>query len=134
MSTYANFRTDEDAEKNGITLNLGTSGSFVVRRASGHASAYHKRLSTLLQPHQRALAAGTADQKTVNDLSMQAFIETSLISWDGVTDEKNQPWPFSKEAAKKLFTDLPDLFESVSANSANFKNFLAARLEDSAKN
>ena len=65
---------------------------------------------------------------------MQAFAESSLVGWRGITDPDGKDIPFSAQAAFELFQQLPDLFDAVFQAAGEIDSFRAHRIEVTAKN
>lgn len=134
MSTYRTFKTDSNLETNGITIDYGPAGKFRVARAGGGNKRFNKKFSQVTKPHRRAIAAGAMDDDMAEGLMMDAFIESSLLGWEGVTGEDGQPLEFTKANAKKLFQDLPDLFRELLNDAQNVALFRRSLLEADAGN
>ena len=134
MGTYRKFQQDSRLEQNGIELNLGEVGRFTIARAGGSNQNFAKAFKRLTQPYRRAIASGSLDDKTSQEILIAAHVEATILGWEGVTDESGNPLPFSKENAKKLFTDLPELFEEIRRASEDAANFRAFVMEESAGN
>lgn len=134
MSTYGAFKTDPILEQNGIWLDFGTAGKILVARAGGSNSRFEKRLMALTKPYRKAIQTDTLDKKTDTSIILEAFLDTVILSWEGVTGEDGNDLPFNKENAKKLFTDLPDFFRSVKMSAENAALYRSVMNEDDLKN
>ena len=100
-----------------------------------------------LRPYKQALKRGTMDQAVAEKISLEIFCATVLIGWrtgSGTDDSPYQPnvlidndgkeITFSKEAAVKLFTQLPDLFDAVYEDACSLSTFQVNEEEKTAKN
>jgi hypothetical protein len=134
MSTYKSFKTSENLERDGIILDLGDVGKFRIARAGGRNVRYQKRLEALLRPHRRALQTETMSEEVAREVTIQAFSETVILGWDGVTGPDEQPLPFSVDNCKRLLSDLPDLFNEIRRFAENSSLFLDSIKEAEAKN
>lgn len=134
MSTYSKFENDSTLEQGGITLDLGQAGKFVIARAGGANKSFAKKFHQLTKPIRRAIQTESVDEKTSLDILIDVYVETILIGWEGVTDREGKPFPFSKVNAKKLFSDLPDLFAEIRRHSEDETLFRAIVMEEDAKN
>lgn len=121
MGTYASYKTNQELEKDGIELDLGEAGLFKIARAGGSNQKYLKRVQALSKPYRRAIQAGSIDQKDSDRIVITAFAEHVVLGWERVTGPDGQPLPYTTENAIQLFTDLPDLFQTIqeSANDAS---------------
>jgi hypothetical protein len=134
MSTYRNWKTNKSKESTGITIDLPTGEKFVVKRLGGSNYAYGKKLQELSKPFRREIAGESLSPSIAEGFLVDSFCETSLVSWDNVTDENEQPLAFNDTNAKKLFRDCPDLFAEVTKQAADFKNYLDISREGDQKN
>lgn len=111
--TYAAFKNNETLETKGIILDLGEAGKFRIARAGGANQSFNKTVARLTKPIRRAIQTETIDQKTADKVMVDAYVESVLLGWEGVTGPDGQPLEYNKENATKLFTDLPDLFQEI---------------------
>lgn len=121
--TYGHFRRNETRETQGITLDMGESGKFNLARAGGSNKRYQQALERGMRPHRKSFQQGTLNDEVANKVLMDAFVDTVLLGWEGVTDEAGKPLPYSKEAARKLMTDLPDLFVALREAASDMSLF-----------
>lgn len=133
-STYKAYKTDEAREKTGITLDLGEVGKFKLARAGGSNVQFQKRLMALSKPYRRAIQTGNIDPKVADALLAEAFADTVLLGWDGVTGEDGAKLDFNKANALKLLTDLPDLFKDIREAAEDATLFNLELTEGDAKN
>jgi hypothetical protein len=134
MGTYRNFRTDATIEREGLILDLGDSGKFKIARAGGANDKYQQKLFQLLRPHRRAMQLGTLDPKVDRAIAVEAFVDAILLGWEGVTDENGEALAYSRAAAMKLFTDLPDLLSQLQQSAGDASLFREEYTESDAKN
>ena len=131
---YELFKTDEDIENKGVSLNYGNF-KIVVARAGGSNKKYLNLLEAKLRPYRRQIQTGTLDQETDVRVLAEVYAETVVLGWEGVTNEDGESIPFTKPNIIKLLTELPDLFADLRAQANNVSLFRSedAREED-AKN
>lgn len=134
MSLYKQFKTDEQVEKQGLTLNFADGISIVIARAGGSNDRYFKRMEVLTKPYRRQIEAGTADRKVLQAVIIEVFAETVLLGWENVTDEEGKPLEFNKLNAIKVLTDLPDLFAEIQEQAGKSALFRLSLNEQDAKN
>ena len=130
---YSVFRTDRTLEKEGIILDYGDF-KIKVARAGGANAAFQKALISKIRPFKRQIDAGAIPDGVAERLFLEVYAESVVLGWEGVTDEYGKPFPYSKENAVKLFSDLPDLFRDVQSQAASISNFRAEVTEDTIKN
>lgn len=139
MSLYKQFRTDSDLEVSGIFLEYGENSKkqpirFKVARAGGSNSKFDKVLAEKTKPYRGLLKNDSMDPKLAEKLVMHAYCESVLLGWEGVEDENGNELPFSADNAKKLFTDLPDLFADIREQAGRAALFRQHILEQEAGN
>lgn len=126
MSIYKRFKTDSDLEaKSGIELDYGGGVKIRVLRAGGTNRAFQKALRDSLIKNNRKLSA-MDDDESVRGMA-EVYSETVVIGWEGITDEKDEPLPFSKENVVKVLTELPELFRDIQNAAQSTDLFRAER-------
>lgn len=131
MSLFKQFGTNKNLERTGITVRYDDddapegveSPEFTVARAGGSNIAYQKALDREMKPLRRALVANTVSMETLNRLQRKVFIETCLLGWKHVRDAAGKLIEFSKEAAEKLFTELPELYDDLTRQASTVSLF-----------
>lgn len=113
MGTYKQFKTNDKFEQGGVILDLGDAGKFRLARAGGTNKKYQQRLEALMRPHRRALNAGTLSNDVAESVLLEVIVDSVVLGWEGVTGPDGKELPFTKDNAKKLFEDLPDLFATI---------------------
>jgi hypothetical protein len=108
--TYGHFKRNESRESDGIILDMGTAGRFTIARAGGGNKRYQQSLERRMRPHRKSFQQGTLSDDIAGGIILESFVDAVILGWDGVTDEEGKSIAFSKEAVRKLLTDLPDLF------------------------
>lgn len=136
---YAQFKTDTGLETGGIIVEYGMNSqkkpiSFRLARAGGSNSRYTKRLEIRLKPYRRQLQNESMDTKQLEQIVREVTAETVLLGWENVEDENGKPLEFNYENSLKLFTDLPDLYADLQAQSQRSALYRVEVLEGDAKN
>lgn len=141
MSLHKAFKTDTNKESEGVEIVLteaenkdGTFPTFVVARTGGANKRYTKAIEVATRPFRRQIELGTMQNDKAETIYREVYIETVLKSWKNVKDENENDIPFNKENARKLLTELPELYERLQAESKDIANFRDAALENEAKN
>lgn len=134
MNLYAAFKTNKEYEQKGIEIEYGKNSKnedivFKIARAGGSNNAFNKGMERATKPYRRQIQNGTLDNTVADSIYMDVFIDTILLGWEGVEDELGKPLAYNKENAKKVFTDLPDLFADLREQSSNMSLFRNAELE-----
>lgn len=113
MGTYGQYKTDPTLELGGIILDLGEAGKFKIARAGGANKRFAQKFQVLTKPYRRAIQTETLDEDTSSRLLREAYIDTVLLGWEGVSDPEGKPLDFNRANALQLLKDLPWLFEEV---------------------
>lgn len=130
-SVYDIFETETDAEVSGAWIDIGPS-KFKLARAGGANENFMKTAAKRLKPFQSAI--DSLPRKAADELAQGIFVDTILLDWKDVTDREGVEIPYSREAAKKLFVDLPNLFIALQNEANKMSNFTKSNLEAAAKN
>jgi len=121
---YEQFGTNKQLESDGIDLEIAPGVRFTVKRMGSSNKKYQQLLAKLSRPYKRQMDNGTLDDEIARKMLRMAFIQTVLIGWDGVTNKKGKMLDFNVENADSLFSDLPDLFDTLSEEAQRTANFL----------
>ncbi len=133
-SIYEMFATDLKTETEGFIHHVTDKINFTLARAGGANTKFSKAMEVKTRPYRRQIQEDTMDLELANRLLIEAFAETVILGWTGVTTAGGKAIPFSIEAAIKLLTDLPDLFNELREAAAKQSNFRAAEIQDDVKN
>lgn len=138
---YDAYKTSAKAEQEGVWVPLA-GARFKLARMGGANLKYQRALTAATRPHMREIQLGQADEKALEAIMLTVFIETILIDWENVEEPGVEPnelgevpmVPCNKDTARKLFTDLPDLYVQLREQAQQFANYLASSVELAAKN
>lgn len=135
---YDAYKTSGSAEQTGVWVPLA-GARFKLARMGGSNVKFQRALSAATRPHLREIQLGMADEKALEEIMLKVFIDTILLDWDGVEDpdsldEPPASLPFNKDNAKRILSDLPDLYNQLREQAQSFANFLASSVEVAAKN
>ncbi len=133
-SPYTIFSTDKNLES-GAGVDICYPGfTITIHRAGGSNAKYANALRDKARPHSKMIANGMLDDTIAAKMLIEAFAESVIVGWKGVTDENGVELPFSIENCVKLFTDLPDLYADIKNQAEDFKVFQKANEETERKN
>ncbi len=133
ISAYDQFESDRSLEQDGVWVQIGTM-EFQVARAGGDNDAFIKEASKKFKPFQAAISADTMPKQLATELVLEVFISTVLKGWRNVFGRDKVELEFTAENAKKLLTDLPNLFVQLQNEAQRVTNFRKANLEAAAGN
>jgi hypothetical protein len=108
------FKTNKSLEQDGVEFHIGDGVVFRVRRFGGSNSQRIKQsLAKYHKPYARLIEADRMPQEEQAKIMAKVFVESCLISWEGVKDADGNNLPFNFDNAVDLFTSLPALFDSI---------------------
>ncbi len=128
-NVYEMFATDLKVEVEGFTHRITDKISFTLARAGGANTKFSKAMEVKTRPYRRQIQEDTMDISLANKLLIEAFAETVVLGWEGITTADGKEVEFTPEAAIQLFTDLPDLFNELREAAAKQANFRAAEVQ-----
>ena len=139
MSIFKQFGTDKKLEQEGVLVEYpanedGSIPSFRLARMCRSNKRYMKAVEAATRPHKRAIELGTIKPETAEEVFLDVFVGTILLGWDNIQDNAWLEIPFSKEAAKNLLKELPDLYDDLQEKAKNMSLFLESEMETEQKN
>lgn len=139
MSIFKQFKMDESKEQNGAEVKYGanedgTVPTFHILRSVGSNQRYAKTLAREVKPYKRLIALEALDAATSEKIMLNVFVDSVLVGWENVQNQKNELIPFTRENSMSLMKQLPDLYADLQAQANNAALFRAESLEGDAKN
>ena len=139
MSIFKQFGTDKKLEQDGVLVEYpanedGSIPSFRLARMCRSNKRYMKAVEAATRPHKRAIELGTIKPETAEEVFLDVFVGTILLGWENIQDNVGLVIPFSKEAAKSLMKNLPDLYDDLQEKAKNMSLFHESEMEQEAKN
>ncbi len=115
------------------------SPAFKIARAGGANKAFEVEQMKALRPYQKLIQANSKKPSAeVMDLikktTKDTFIKTCLLDWRNVKNSKGETVPFSKEKAKAMLEQLPELYEELLGQSQALATFQDDEIEADAGN
>lgn len=132
MGLYDLFGTDHDLEENGFALEYGDA-TFIIARAGGANQKFQRCIEKKMRPYRASINSGTMHEDTSRKLLAEAYAQTIVLAWDGVTDKDGEALEFTKENVVKIFNDLPDLFTEIITESQRIANYVTEAAEADSK-
>lgn len=120
------FGSNKQKEQEGSWIHYGEDLAFKCKRISGRNKQFLLAAERLEKLKRRGELPKAEEETKLAEM----FVDTCLVDWKGVTDDKNQPIPFSKKAAVEFLTDdrWPDFFNDLftkAQDNAYFKDLEA---------
>jgi hypothetical protein len=140
VSLYSAFKTDKTQERQGRWFDIagvvnpdGTKPGFKMARMSSGNPAYQAAIEAAAKDMRQALDLDLLTEETASPVMRRVFVDTVLVDWRNVYDEAGNSLPYSKEAAEKLFEELPDLYLTLAEEARKLANFRTKEVEAVAK-
>ncbi len=117
------FKANSELEKEGVDFAIDDTTSFKVRRFGAQNPRTKAAFAYYYKPYARQVDMGTLPPEKSLEITMKIFVDTCLVSWQGVVDEAGKAIEFTKENAIKLFKSLPDLFDTLWKHANSFESY-----------
>lgn len=146
MSLSSKYKTDKTLERTGVRIEFpvnadGTVPYIDILRASRSNPNYQVVADRINAPHRRAEDMGILPPAKREELTREIYAEAGIKGWGNIllSDVTGNPEDegyadFSKANAIALFTNLPDLYQSLVSLSIEHSTFLVVEKERAAKN
>lgn len=128
------FGTDAAAETEGVWIDYADGVSMKIARMGGANYEYSRYLSAQLKPYKFQLDKGNLSEEKSKEIMADVIAHCILKDWKGVTDGQGQPIAFSKEAAKEILCQYPELIRDLQVQASDYRRFAQEVLEDIVKN
>lgn len=147
---YGSFRSDIDAEQEGVVLDYGPF-RVTIARAGGSNKAYERVLEALTKPYRRAIQLETLDAKVSEKIMKEAMAKAVILNWevlvdaDGLPDADGKDWvqglehpdtgdllPFGWENVMEVLQhkEIQNLYHDLRVQSGKEALFLQTRREE----
>jgi hypothetical protein len=147
MSLRKTFKTNKDAEINGVEIPVGMNDhnqqpiTIRISRMSQSNKRYTKELNRVTKPHQAAIQNDALDNDLARKMLMEVFVDTVLLGWGNLpkseltgNDADTEELEFSRENALALFAELPELYDDWEQRARGAAAFRDAERENAAGN
>ncbi len=137
MSIYALYETDATKEIEGFWHKVNKKISVKMARAGGANLGFTKAMELKTRDHRKrggAFEGDKVDVELANELMKEAFAETIILDWKGITNKEGKKVAYSPAAAIKLLQDLPDLFIELREAAGSAANFRFEEIKDDVGN
>jgi len=107
------FKTNKNAETDGVIFKLSDTVNFIVRRYGGaNEQKVKAAMAKYYKPYARQVEAGTLPASKEREILVKAFVSACMVGWEGLEADGTK-LEYTPENAEKLFTDMPDLFNTI---------------------
>lgn len=113
--------------------------AFKIGRTGGSNSKYEKLFAAKCKPYARQIQANARNPdehilKLIKKITVECFVEAALFDWKNVKGRDGKEITFSKDAALKLFEQLPAVFDELYDRASSLSTFQSSDVEDEAGN
>lgn len=144
---YENFKTDPNAEKEGIIIDFGDF-RITIARAGGKNKQYLRQLEQLTRPFKRAIQMEQMDNETAQGILKIVYARTIIRNWEvketaegekakwtpGIPAEDGSVLPLSEDNIILTFDNLPDLFADLMEQAGKAALYRTSLREAASKN
>ena len=139
---FKTFESDRDLEKNGITLQYGTTVrdgkdvpvEIIIARAGGNNSRFDKVFEAKTKPYKRMIQTESLDPEVGKRIMRETYAECVILGWNNVQNREGVFLDFTKKNVELLMEELPELFADIQTQANKQAIFRKVVLEDDAKN
>lgn len=116
------FKTDATLEKNGVWFDLNQKTGFLIRPFKGTNPRIKAAMAKYYKPFARQIENDALDMDKQREININLFMDVCLVDWKGVEiDAKDVK--YSRDEGLKLFTALPELFDTLWKHAQDYKNY-----------
>ena len=128
MGIFNTFKTDMQAEKEGVWKEFdankdGTKPAFLLRRMGPTNPEFQKHIERFSKTYKTELNLDILTEEQAKGPMLDAFVETVLVGWRNIQREDGTAIEYSKENAKALMLELPDLYIVLREMAAKLSTF-----------
>ena len=128
------YLTDKELEAvDGIWLKFPGGRKLHVLRAGGSNAKYTRIAASVTKPYQRQIQRGTIDPEKVSELMLEIYLQSVILDWAGFKDAQGKEIPYSREAAREFFTQVPEMFTEVMDLATDLALFQEQEVEETSK-
>lgn len=122
QSIFQAFGTDKNLEQNGVIMDLGDLGRYLIARAGGSNIEFNK-FALKHRAEIKAIGRGDRSGGNVRAFIRKSLVEVLLKDWEKVPGENGKEIAYSKESANTVLTRLPDLADTMFDFASDGGNF-----------
>lgn len=116
------FKTSADLEKNGVWFDLGDDIGFLMRPFKSTNPRVKAAMAKYYKPHARQIENDLLGIEKQREININLFLDVCLVDWKGIVIDSEEK-KFARETATQLFTQLPDLFDTLWKHAQDYKNY-----------
>ena len=123
---HKHFKQDTNLEKDGVWFEIDGGIKFLVRRFGGSNKEVRKAMVKYYKPVARLIEKNLLDGDKEKAILAKSFIVSCIVDWEGVEID-GELKPFSIPTAIELFTELPELLDTIMEYAQDSENYREER-------
>jgi hypothetical protein len=127
MGIYKRYSTEKSMEEAGAWVDFGD--GIRVRVRSDQSMQVRNLRNKLMLKFRHALMRSGMPPAIEDQVNIE-LCTAVVVAWDGITDENEQPIPYSVENVRKVVTDLWELRRDILLASSMSETFRKQQVED----
>lgn len=116
------FKTNENLEKNGVWFDISNDVGFLLRPFKQTNPRIKAAMASHYKPFARQIEMNSLSLEKQLEININVFIDVCLADWKGVEID-DKPVECTPDNARKFFTALPDLFDTLWKHASDFNNY-----------
>lgn len=118
------YKADVNLEKNGVWFDVDEKTGFLVRPFKASNPRIKAAMAKYYKPFARQIENDQLSLEKQRDININLFLDVCLVEWKGVQID-GADVAYTREAALKLFAELPELFDTLFRYAQDFKSYKA---------
>lgn len=123
------FRLDDDAVQNGVWVDFGGNAAFKI--APFDNPSFEDAFRKANKPYNDLGKKPNEDEQ--EEIMCRTMAQFIVLDWRGVYEGDNE-WPFSRDNAYRLLTELPRIRNKIMTEAQKLENFKVKAREDTEGN
>lgn len=123
------FRLDDDAVQNGVWVDFGGNAAFKI--APFDNPSFEDAFRKANKPYNDLGKKPNEDEQ--EEIMCRTMAQFIVLDWRGVYDGDDE-WPFSRDNAYRLLTELPRIRNKIMTEAQKLENFKVKAREDTEGN
>ena len=134
MSKFGNigkYITDEELEISGVDLDFGDGIFITVARAGDSNIGFINQLANSTKNSKTVSGYNGLSKEEEAGILREIFAKHIVLGWRGLKDEHGKEIKYSVQNCIDLFTESPEIFKIVRAESQNIDNYRKQEVTES---
>lgn len=142
MGLYKSFELSSHLTETGAKCSFpeavnedGTIPAIIVARSHSSNQLFMKAVAAVYTPEfNKRLANGDLSDSEAADANLEVMLQGTVMGWENIYDRDGAPLMFTRENAKRVLSDLPEVVSRLRVFSAELNNYLKSAEDAAVKN